>query len=176
MNTPSQGADTPLVHEQPLWTKVSPALGLLAMIAYFIWSHSRSQPSTGADTAFMVFLAFLGVGTLGAILNIRTRTVFSTTGVTHIGPLRSTSLDWSELDHCTILRKTQRHGRGPSIEGVALRFVSLLNPPTAGGDDRAIEVFLADREPPLSPAIVDFLKTIPRLSGAAWTLLERPAR
>jgi len=176
MDAASQVADTSLVHEQPLWTKTTPVLGLLAMIAYIIWSDLRVPPRPGPDTGFVVILAFLGVATLAAILNLRTRTVFSATGVTHVGLLRSTSLDWRDVDQCTIARTTQRRPRGRSIDGVALRFVGGRSPQAPGADERAIEVFLADQEPPLAPDIVAFLKTIPRLSGAAWTLLERPAR
>ena len=178
MTVATPTAVPPLVYARP-WTK-GRAVAAAYMLCLGLGIVSVRPDVPGAGIARGVTLALLGALTSWAFLGLRTRVLFTATGVVDVGCLRATSLSWEEVTCCTVVEQTLRPPRSPAIHGVLIRFVSLRTDPTRVGGhrrphDRAIEVFVPDRRP-MSPAIAALLTSIPQLRHAPWALLESSAR
>ncbi len=171
-----------LVHVRPLWKAfafIAAAILAMAFVAYLEIDARRVGPGNGVISGLT--LALLGTMLALMLLSLRKRTVFSASGVTQVGLLRTTTLAWDEVTRCSVRQETLTPPKAATVHGVQIRFMSLRTDPSrilehARPHDRAIELFLPDGEPPLPADIVTLLKTVPQLSKTPWALLERAGR
>ena len=172
----------PALVQPRLWAKPRAFIAVV-FVGFFtlvsLLPHAApSQPQAEFITAAM--LAVMWVLALWAVLGVRARTIFSAAGVADVRVMRTVSLPWELITNCTVVEKTLRPGRGPSIHGVLIRFASQRSDHNNSiaklqPRDHVIELFVPDAMP-LAPGIVVLLRTIPQVSHAPWELLEPTLR
>jgi hypothetical protein len=177
MDTAMSTNEPPLACYRP-WAKPR-AMVAVVFAAFFTFVSLKSLAAPSEPLAHFIIEAMLAIMwalALRAVLGLRARTLFSATGVADVGVLRTSSLPWELVTDCTVVEKTLRVPKAPSVHGVLVRFTSRQADrvgPAAGlrPRDRVIELFVPDAAP-LAPGILALLRTIPQLSQAPWNLLD----
>lgn len=181
MNAAMSTNESPLIHPR-LWAKprawIAVVVMAIATLGCLVFHSLTSEPQ--AELIGAATLIALWAVALWAVLGMRARTMFSAAGIVDIRELREVSLPWELVTNCTVVEKTLRPARGPSVPGVVVRFAGRrtdlgYSMAKAQSRERVIELFVPDAMP-LAPGIVALLRTIPQTSQAPWELLEPSLR